>query len=95
MVEQGGKYNPNTGEYDEPKINETVKRENVTDLGIERSLALFGDVIQGAKVIRMLRPFDGKWDYVLIDSKKYEIMKHQDLSKKNTFIVREVVNNGQ
>lgn len=49
-------YDPVLGEYVEeiPQINAYLA--NVTDLGLERSQKLFGEVKQGRKVIRLL-PF--------------------------------------
>lgn len=89
-----GKYNPDLGEYEDDKDVETVKRANVTDLGIDRSVVLFGSVEEGAKVVRMLRHYKDKWDFILIDDKKYEPTKKCDLRLREGFVVQEVVNDG-
>lgn len=89
-----GKYNPDLGEYEDDKDVETVKRANVTDLGIDRSVALFGSVEEGAKVVRMLRHYKNEWDFILIDDKKYEPTKKRDLRLREGFVVKEVVNDG-
>lgn len=89
-----GKYNPNLGEYEDDKDVETVKRANVTDLGIDRSVALFGSLEEGAKVVRMLRHYKDEWDFILIDGKKYEPTKKRDLRLREGFVVQEVVNDG-
>lgn len=89
-----GKYNPDLGEYEDDKDVETVKRANVTDLGIDRSVVLFGSLEEGAKVVRMLRRYKNKWDFILIDGKKYESTKKRDLRLREGFVVKEVVNDG-
>ncbi|WP_301389899.1 hypothetical protein [Enterococcus entomosocium] len=100
VIEKGGYYDPDLGEHVEPNLEETIKLANVTDLGTDRSKALFGDIKQGAKVIRLLRPYTKEWDYVLIFNKlrskteKFEIITERNLRLKNTFIVQEVVSVG-
>lgn len=89
-----GKYNPDLGEYEDDKDVETVKRANVTDLGIDRSVVLFGSVEEGAKVIRLLRHYRNDWDFILIDGKKYEPTKKRGLRLREGFVVQEVVNDG-
>ena len=89
-----GKYNPDLGEYEDDKDVRIAIRANVTDLGIDRSVALFGSVEEGAKVIRMLRHYKNNWDFILIDGKKYEPTKTRDLRLREGFIVQEVVNDG-
>lgn len=94
VYEVEGKRNPETGEYDEPTKTETKQRANVTDLGTDRSVKLFGSILEGAKVVRLLRPFNKPWDYVLIDGVPYEITKHRDARLRDGFICREVVKDG-
>lgn len=89
-----GKYNPDLSEYEDDKDVETIKRANVTDLGIDRSVTLFGSVEEGAKVVRMLRHYKNEWDFILIDGKKYEPTKKRDLRLREGFVVQEVVNDG-
>lgn len=89
-----GKYNPYLGEYEDDEDVETVKRANVTDLGIDRSVALFGSVEEEAKVIRLLRHYKDDWNFILIDGKKYEPTKKRDLRLREGFVVQEVVNDG-
>lgn len=90
VIETGGEYDPELGEHIEPAIVKTEKMANITDLGTERSKVLFGDVKQGAKVVRLLRPYLKKWDYALIGNDKYKIVTGRQLRLKNTFILQEV-----
>jgi hypothetical protein len=43
---------------------------NVTDVGADRSTKLFGSIVQGIKVIRLVEPIDEKWAYLTIDDGK-------------------------
>lgn len=100
VIEKDGYYDPELGEHVEPTLAKTVKLANVTDLGTDRSKTLFGDIKQGAKVIRLLGPYTKEWDYVLIFNKlsrkneKFEIITERNLRLKNTFIVQEVFKDG-
>lgn len=100
VVEKDEYYDPVLGEYVGGTKEETNLRANVTDLGTDRSKVLFGDIKQGAKVIRLLRPYTKEWDYVLIFNKlrskteKFEIITERNLRLKNTFIVQEVASGG-
>lgn len=100
IVETGEYYDPNLGEYVGGSTDEKPLFANVTDLGTDRSKVLFGDIKQGAKVIRLLRPYTKKWDYVLIynkltkETQKFEIITERNLRLKNTFIVQEVASGG-
>lgn len=94
IVETEGGYDPEIGEHTEPTTDRKIKYANVTDLGTNRSKELFGDVKQGAKVIRLLRPYKKVWDKVQIGDESYEIVTSRKLRLKNTFIVQEVSANG-
>lgn len=94
IKETEGKYNPDTGVYDESLKTKDSKRANVTDLGTDRSVKLFGDIKEGAKVVRLLRPYNKVWDYLIIDGLTYEITKHHDLRLRSGFIVQEVIKGG-
>lgn len=97
VVEKDEYYDPVLSIHVDGTKEETKLRANVTDLGTDRSKVLFGDIKQGAKVIRLLRPYTKKWDYVLIynkltkETQKFEIVTERNLRLKNTFIVQEVV----
>ncbi len=100
VIEKDEYYDHVLGEYVDGTKEETKLRANVTDLGTDRSKVLFGDIKQGAKVVRLLRPYTKKWDYVLIynkltkETQKFEIVTERNLRLKNTFIVQEVASGG-
>ena len=95
VAEIDGYYDPDLGEYINSTKDSKLKMANVTDLGTNRSKTLFGDIKQGAKVIRLLRRYNDKWDYVVIDEKKYQSVTSRDLRLKNTFIMQEVTADGE
>ncbi len=90
VIETGGKYDPDSGEHIEPTRDMVEKMANITDLGTERSKVLFGDVKQGAKVVRLMRPYLKDWDYAFINDVKYKIVTSRELRLKKTFIIQEV-----
>ena len=68
-------YNPKTHEYGETK-KVAVFMANVTDLGTNRSVELFGTYDSTAKVIRMVEPINEPWSYLTIgDSQIHYILQ--------------------
>lgn len=86
----GGEYDPVLGENQPKTEDETPIDANVTDLGTDRAQALFGDYKIKRKVIRLLNPYESKWDYLYYNGGKYQFASHTDLSRKQSFIVEEV-----
>lgn len=84
-------YDPVLGEYVEevPQINAYLA--NVTDLGLERSQKLFGEVKQGRKVIRLL-PFQTfpDFDVIEIDGARYVEETLISPLKRPSLIVKQV-----
>ena len=64
---------------------------NVTDLGTDRSVALYGDVNIQAYVIRTINPIGYKWSYCTIDggNTQYITNTKRVPLKNNTLIVGE------
>ncbi|MCT3126623.1 hypothetical protein EFO21_14080, partial [Lactococcus lactis] len=63
----------------------------ITDIGTDRSAKVFGDIKQGAKVMRMMPLFNmPKYDYIEFDNKKWALMTYRNPSERNTFILQEV-----
>ncbi|MGX7202390.1 hypothetical protein BCR22_07375 [Enterococcus plantarum] len=94
VTEKNGYYDPEIGEHIEPSKTEKTKRVNMTDLGTDRSVKIFGEIDESAKVIRLLRPYNKKWDYVMIDNRRFELVTKRSLPQKNTFILKEVIKDG-
>lgn len=85
-------YDPDLGEYVEGEPFKTVTSANVTDLGTERSVKLFGDIRQGALVIRTMPLFAlPEFDHVEISGKTYKETTVRNPIGRNSLIVQEVV----
>lgn len=86
------RYDPDLGEWIEAEPIKTVMVATVTDLGTTRSVEIFGDIEQGAKVIRtaplVVLP---EFDYIEFDGKHWKLVTHRAPSMRNTLIVKEVV----
>ncbi len=83
-------YDPVAGEVVASNPIETVVSANVTDLGTERSMKLFGDVNEQRLVIRLLEPYTETFDYIRIKSKTYKQTTVRDPSMRSSMIVDEV-----
>lgn len=92
----GSHYDPDLGEWidDEPIVTATTA--NVTDLGTDRSVVLFGSIKQGAKVIRTQPLFlIPEWDTIEIAGRSYQLTTARQPLDRNSLIVEEVVKGGQ
>lgn len=84
-------YDPNLGEWIEAEPIKTVTTATITDLGTTRSVEIFGDIKQGAKVIRLMPLFVlPDFDWIEFDGKKWELVTDRQPDKFHTLIVREV-----
>lgn len=59
-------YNPQTHQYGDVKKVATAVA-SVTDTGTDKSVQLFGNYAQKAKVIRLVEPITVNWSYLTID----------------------------
>ncbi|MBB1086375.1 hypothetical protein [Limosilactobacillus fastidiosus] len=85
------KYNPRTHQYEgEPKLVDSIPA-NVTDVGTNRSVQLFGNYNQNSKVVRTIKEPPSVWDYVMIDNHgaKYVLQTSRKPLKYYTLIVGE------
>lgn len=69
---------------------------NVTDVGTTQTVEIFGDIQQGAKVIRLM-PLEQVpiFDHIEIESKAYKLIKQKQPASRSTLIVKEVTLNGE
>lgn len=89
------KYDPDLGEWVDGEAKRTGTVANVTDLGTERSVKVFGDVREGAKVIRTMPLFDvPEWDQIEIDNNIYKLTTERIPSNRTSIVVEEVVPDG-
>ncbi len=89
-------YDPDLGEYVEGEPKRISTLANVTDLGTDRSVKVFGDIRQGAKVIRTMPLFSlPEFDHIEIDGKTFKETTARNPSGRHSFIVQEVASGGQ
>ena len=82
-----GAYNSQTGDYAPGIISEMKTYADVTDVSTESLTLIYGKLKQGAKVIRLLRPYTEPFDSIRIENTVYRV----DFQRQNkTFIVSEV-----
>ncbi|WP_333603540.1 hypothetical protein [Lactobacillus acetotolerans] len=85
-------YNPDTGEYGGGSDNPVLtKMANVTDVGTDKTVQIFGNYKQKSKTIRFIQPINVKWDYLTIDESrvKYALQIDRKPLKNATLIVGE------
>lgn len=89
-------YDPESGEWINGEPVQTSALVNVTDLGTDRSVKVFGDIRQGAKVIRTMPLFSlPEFDHIEIDGKTFKETTARNPSGRHNLIVQEVESGGQ
>ena len=83
-------YDPIKGEWIGGVTYAVPKFANVTDLGSERSMTLFGSVMEQALVVRLLNRHREPFDTIRIGDVHYKLIKDLNLRHKQTLIVKEV-----
>ncbi|HAM79598.1 hypothetical protein [Ornithinibacillus bavariensis] len=92
VIETNSYYDPIKGEYVNGEVIKTTKPCNLSNLGIERTNELFGQIDKVITVARLQRPYNGKIDYVLINEQKYQVKRQSDYRKGIFYL--EGVSNG-
>ncbi|MBE8118010.1 hypothetical protein HCY76_07680 [Limosilactobacillus fermentum] len=87
--EAAKKYNPKTSKYEGGSALVDQVWGNVTDMGLTRSVEVFGNYAQKAVVVRLMRPVVGSWSYMTIDggATRYRLQTAREVSKGTTLIV--------
>ena len=85
-----GKYNANTGNHDEPTINEVKKYASVTDSGIETLNLVYGEIRQASKTVRLNAQYNAPFNRIRIGQKVYRVDLSRPLRNKHIFVVSEV-----
>ena len=85
-----GEYDAATGDYSERTVSEVKKYADVTDAGVETLNLVYGEIKQGAKVLRLQQHYNGAFDRIRIGSKVYRVDFERKLRQKHVFVVSEV-----
>ena len=67
----GSVYNPEIGEWVEGEEVKTHKVADVSDIGLELSVQLFGNYESTRKIIRLQKPYTEPFDYLVYKDQKY------------------------
>ncbi len=84
-------YNPDIGEYETGELVKIVLSVNVTDLGTNRRMELFGDIAKKRKVIRF-SPLQNvpTFDYIEFKGDKWRLETSINPDKVNSLIVSKI-----
>lgn len=82
------RYNPKTSQYEGGEEIVADRMADVTDVGADQTVKLFGSIVQGVKVIRLVEPVNQVWAYLMIDDSptKYR-MRTTTVPLKNVTIL--------
>lgn len=94
-VSEESHYDPESGEWVEGEPERTSTLGNVTDLGTDRVVTIFGDITEEAKVIRTMPLFCVPvFDFIEFEGKTYKEATKRNPLGRNSLIVKEVATDG-
>lgn len=85
-----GAYDSDTGNYEEDKIQETLKYASVMDTQTKMLKLVYGSIKQGSLTLHIQNHYKEKFDHIRIGEKIYQIDYTRKLRTKQTFIVSEM-----
>lgn len=69
-------YNPDTGEYEGGNPVTETKPCNLSPLGIDRTVSLFGELDINMSVTRLQQPYTSPYTYVAVNGKRMNVRRH-------------------
>lgn len=90
-----GKYNADTGNYDDDTVSEVMHYASVTNTGTETLKIAYGEIKQGSLTIRVQNRLKEPFDRIRIGNKIYRVDMSRQLLTKHTFVVSEVQGNAE
>lgn len=84
---QGTGYNPVTGRHDNSAKLVATIYGNVTDMGVDRAVQVFGNYNHQSKILRLESAMPKSWSYLTIDGDTYRMQTSRKPLKGNTLIV--------
>ncbi len=85
-----GNYEAATGNYGEDAVVEEKRYADVTDARTDTLNLVYGEVKQGARVVRLQRQYRGRFDRIRIGDKVYRVDFSRNFRVKQVFVVSEV-----
>lgn len=85
-----GAYDPNTGDYGNDTVVETLRYASVMDTRTETMRLIYGEVRQGSRIIHLQNHYTEPFDRIRIGEKVYAVDLRRKLRVKETFVVSEV-----
>lgn len=82
------KLNPVTGNFEQEHRLVAEKLAHVSEIGLEKQKAIFGNVTVDARVITLRNVQKKKFDQIRMNDKPYEVVRERVFKNKHSFVVR-------
>lgn len=85
-----GEYDPDTGNYDDDIVEETLRYASVMNTGEEQLKLVYDGPKQGSLTIQIQNHYTEPFDRIRVGEKVYNVDFSRKLRMKHTFVVSEV-----
>ena len=87
-----GAYDPETGDYGEDTVAETLRYASVTDTRTETKRLVYGEIREGSLTVQLQQPYAEPFDRIRIGEKVYSVdhSTRPKTSRRHLFVVSEV-----
>lgn len=85
-----GEYDPNTGNYVDDTVTETLRYASVMNTGEDRLKLVYDGPKQGSLTIQLQNYYTEPFDRIRVGEKVYSVDFSRKLRTKHTFVVSEV-----
>ena len=85
-----GEYDPNTGNYGDDTVEETLRYASVMNTGEERLKLVYDGPKQGSLTIQLQTHYTEPFDRIRVGKNIYRVDYSRELRTKHVFVVSEV-----
>lgn len=87
-----GAYDPETGDYGEDTVAETLRYASVMDTRTETKRLVYGEIREGSLTVQLQQPYSEPFDCIRIGGKVYGVdhTTKPKTSRRQLFVVSEV-----
>lgn len=85
-----GAYDPSTGNYGDPGVQEIKKYASVMDTGTETMRIIYGEIRQGVLTIQLQNHYNEAFDQIRVGRRIYGVDYSRKLKTKHVFVISEV-----